>query len=290
MIPSLLLLTALAAGPSAGPAAAPVADPARVPWTELRYEASKLLLTARADVELSRGPLPSSDGRRPEGPTPVVLRLGSSVLSKNTVSTLWLDPEDGRTYLQERRERGRSDEARTYRYDGAGATVTTREPGDDAQTNADPSTWTGRSEEERRDFGPRPEGYGVTVPGALLYLAAALPLDAPGDEATFLVYSRQRLMLAKLRAEEWVDLDLRFAEETPAGRNLRQGPLRTLRLSVAANTLDGAATDLKLFGLEGDIGFFLDPERRMPVRISGKMPIVGSIDIELKEVVLNSAR
>ena len=44
--------------------------------------------------------------------------------------------------------------------------------------------------------------------------------------------------------------------------------------------------EFKLLGLEGDIDLFLEPETRAPLRVDGKIKIVGGVRLRLQRAIL----
>ena len=64
-------------------------------------------------------------------------------------------------------------------------------------------------------------------------------------------------------------------------------PLTALRLVAHSQPVDPASSSVfRIFGLEGDVQLLWDPERRLPVEISGHVKMFGQVEVRLASVTL----
>jgi len=64
--------------------------------------------------------------------------------------------------------------------------------------------------------------------------------------------------------------------------------VRALELTVDAEPVDpgGSGDDLEFLGMKGSVRIVLDPERRAPIEVSGRVPGAGTVVVRLQGVTL----
>jgi hypothetical protein len=71
---------------------------------------------------------------------------------------------------------------------------------------------------------------------------------------------------------------------------LKDESIEVLKISFEPRAMVIEGQEPRVFsflGLKGNFDIYIDKNSRVPVQISGKLPIVGNIDIPLREVRLN---
>ena len=293
---SLLLCSlnqALAAGSSY--------DPSRVQWSRLEFRASKLLVTASSEVEISSQP--STRARRqwltpnqgtpvePSGPEVIHVELGSKLLGKTSDLDLWLDPVSGAAFQRTQLETGkkvRHHRHRSLRFTDEGVLSSTYRATEET-VDRPYDQWTQSESFETYPLNlPRQEVVGE--PSGLFYLLAVAPLEGPGDQALTYVFSKGQVMRVMLAVEEWTEVGV---DHLVSGPSLPDEARVKERRRVMRIRLDGqplvdhdSGVDFEFLGLKGDVEVFLDPERRYPVQISGDIKRAGRGNVRLQRVVL----
>jgi hypothetical protein len=73
------------------------------------------------------------------------------------------------------------------------------------------------------------------------------------------------------------------------GREIRiKRSVPAIKILVDAQPLDpdSEEADLRFLHLKGNIAIYLDPELRVPLRISGRVPFAGMAHVRIRRVVL----
>ncbi len=297
-------LAALLFGASwAAPAAASAElDLNRVAWTELRFKASKLMFRATAEIRLQRAQrgevradLIDPEKRRwidPSDDRNLLLRADSRVLGRQSTARLWMASSDVAAFQRDELSRGRR--YKIYRYADTGVYVQTRRPagGERRKPHA-------RWSLVEAAYSPHPialeAGQRIAEPLALLLVVSAASLDQVGDTAEILVLSKGLLVDVEMQVIARELSSVRYTEVSRAGSREVSGPVDVLRIAVRgrqAGARGGRASaglesaDLVLMGLKGDLEMLLDADSKIPLRIVGKIPLLGRVRLHLRRVQL----
>lgn len=294
---TIALLAALGCGsPALARGAAEALAPGRVPWREVSFQGSKFAISLRADLALEpissalarQELLPSVRGPGIEPPEDgaLVVSLGSEVLGRRSDIRLLIDPRTGAALQRVQTDSGRKQRIKSLRYGEAGISTVRTRPAE-GQKGLPAERWTD-VREGTEDYPAMPEGgLRVSDPTALFYVIASSGLRRPGDTVQVPIFSDDRILMVEAKA-----LDLRRVEvdyervDGEASRRI-QGPATALRLSLDARAVgaDGEAANFELAGLRGDVEMLLDPESRIPLALSGKVPYAGTVSIRVRRVV-----
>lgn len=273
-------------------------DASRVSWASLSYRGRKLMFSIYADIGLEI--LPSAgveaslvettlgEGLDPTGPSSAVLTLTSHGLGTKSLTQVWLGTETGvalqRLSQSERRSKwGR----KTFRFAETGVHMFFHHAaeGEDARR---PENWTGGTNR----FVSYPEwadaDLEVTESTVLFYLLAVSDLEVGGDKFRFQVLSREELMLVELRVAGREMIKVDYIQESN-GKEVRiKRSVPAIKILVDAQPLDPDSdrADLRFLNLKGNIAIYLDPELRLPLQISGKVPFAGMAHVRIRRVVL----
>ena len=279
-------------------------------WRALHFEASKLFLTAKTDLRLSEETapldevlLPSPEGRAwaPPNHRLWTLELFSSAVGRDSRSRVWFDPQSHQAWQRAKERLGSKPYDKLSRYTRDGVYTRRRAPQDDAERNRPADTWTkvGTRFESypgwQASIGGTPAKPSAVVDGPnapcsavlegsqLLVLLSTLNLDAPPTDLCVFADGAVSKLAFEIRGRSKIKLDL---EETRDGttRNLRE-TVEAHCVVIRSQPLDGQlGGQLELLGLEGDVEIFLDPERRFPLEVRGKLPHLGSVRVQLVAV------
>jgi len=301
-VATCLLLSAAASGqPQPSPAAtARPSCAAPVAWSELRFEAHKLLLTATAVVQSETLPAhavagdlrtpPQGEGRAPAGPCVTVLRLSSDVpIGRDETATAWLDADDGGVLQVDKVATGRGAFRKVFRYSDAGFFMWRSAPADDAEERGDPQRWSKRKTEAVT--ATRPAGdLALTDSYALLYLVSRVPRERVGVISSALMFADDRLSEVTFRVEglSLREVDLRL--DWPGGERRIDEKRLLRRISVAAAPLGAGRrekdVDLGFLGMKGELVVWVDMETGLPVELDGRADTVGRLRVTLERATL----
>ena len=289
-----MLLSALPLAAAPGESLAPE----RLRWSELRYHARKLIFTAETAVTaelVAAGPataaLASSGGHDPVVPARdrlARIEIDTEAFGRHSRNTVLVEPASGAALQATSREFGKRARLKTQRFTVDGVAVVRARP--EAGEEKHPvERWSRRSEE----FLPFPAGGdesgAITDSVALFWLLATGPLERPGDTLRVRLLSGGHLVavtIAVVRVTRTrVELVERRAGYEPPRRRDGGGARgdREARLTGMPPSPDG---DLEFLGMRGGVHILLDPVRRAPLEVSGRVPSAGTVTVRLREVAL----
>ena len=278
---------------------------ARIPldWRSLELHDSGVTgsVTARidlrtlsaADVQSTLVDVPNQLSRRVVPPrlqelvasNSVRLLLGTGI---ETQSRLWFNEDDGLPLQLIRIRQGNNPYRKTYRFGSNRVYRLRREPASKAETGQPPEHWSRISE----SFYPLPDPAGecpvILESSQLLYLLTKPDhaLDERPEELC--VFDRKRVYKVRFRTlgREETDVDYRqiaASQETRVRRTLQ-----AFHVTLTSHPVDGTRGDVEPFsflGLKGEIHLLLSSPGRIPLRVRGKVPGFGMIDLELKKLI-----
>jgi len=268
----------------------------RIPWRELRFEGSKfgISLTAKLSLEmvpasLAAGELLPSErtpGIAPAGAQVVTLRLDSEFLGRRSAVELWVDPGTAAALQRIQTESGKRQRVKSERYGERGITGVRHRPAK-GEEGSPPERWS----DLRHGFDEYPAWAGqnlrISDPAALFYVVAAAALEKPGDRLQLPLFSDGDLLSLEVKVVERLRVDVDYVLTQGGSSRHRRESVDALRLSLDARTLGPGAMQhsFELAGLSGDVEMLFDPRARVPLELSGRVPWVGRVAIDLRRVV-----
>jgi hypothetical protein len=287
------------AGADPGPTAAAGEPELRVPWSELRYSARKLLMSAEAVVRV-RAAAPERAGDRladlpadarplqPSGPVVVVEVESELPFGGHERTTTWLDLASGRALQAEKLATGRKFYWKRKRFTEGGFHQWRAEAKSGAEERLASSEWSKRSESSAV-FPPSPDGRPVVDSYGLLYLLAAADLGRAGARAVLLLPADGGLVELEAVAGDVVSQPLDFTDQAGGESVVRSETVALRRVRVDARRVgagaDDSAVDTGLLGIRGGLELLVLADGT-PVEISGQAKRVGRVTIHLTERVL----
>ncbi len=268
--------------------------PGRVWWQSLEFRASKLMVTATAEVTLSEvaddersqlllDTLLLEGTARTAEPRVLRLEIESKLLGRTSLGTLWLRADDAsalrRVQLETRRGRERQ---KTYRFGRREVTTVRLTPADPSEAQGPPESWSQRSDESI----PLPSDLtgGVIDPTALLYAVSAFPPESFREGLRFLTYAGNAVQEVEVRwtGTETVTTAYEIEGATPGGGDRRR-QVEAMVYSAAARALPGSEQQLELLGLKGDLDLIIEVGTLVPLEIRGRLPPVGRVVVRLEK-------
>jgi hypothetical protein len=279
-------------------------EPSRVLWSDLSYRAGKVVVDVKVDIRLAPFSTPEFESiwqTYPQRiPLPTVCQRVYSLEVNRVVDyifsravRLWnqvlFDPQKADSFYRVRLRRGKDDIERTYWFSGEGVHRLRRMPKVKAETSLDPAKWT----DVRTSFYPydltRLGCPQVVDPMLLIYLVSAAPVDEEGKVLSLCVFGKQqlhRVTLGYQRLETLeVDYSLKSGEGTVRKKGKVDGRMVTVK-SVPLVSNKKNAENFSFLGMHEDITIHLDPQLRIPLQVSGRIPTVGLVTLRLSEATL----
>lgn len=272
-------------------------DPSRIGWQRLELEATKLFVTARSEVDLTRPPpaTVASELIRPTGEAALdpradgsyLIAIRTTVLGRESKVRFFFEPGDARALQRSELSLSRNRHRhRTYRYATSGVHSRTRRPAE-GEESCPFSEWS-RITESFIDYPTDLEpGVPVTEAAALLYAVPAADLTDAGDRTLLQVYSRRRVNLVDVEVAGLERIEVDYLEQTAAGERTVAEEVNALKVTLRPRPpAAGEERSFQLLGLEGDVDLYLDRASRTPLQVTGKIKIAGTVRLRLRRVVL----
>jgi|GEM_PF-6776729 len=264
-----------------------------IPYNQLTYEASKLLLTLGTEVTLSKKSVAevSADLVTPKEGNAITPKSGSiyivttdsSFFGKHTTYTLWFDERSAIVQWMREIRRGSKSNVKFYRFSDNGYRDYRKNyPDEDYVVDLGEINSWGNS------FKPylvkAPEDKVISETGALLYLVSQLKLQNAGDEASLLMYSDEQLIDTRLIVVGKVKLKTDFTiVDNGKTQRINEKERSVIQVMVKpVDTQGNPVKDLEVMGLQGEISMYIDEATRLLLQISGEVEIAGKVDVKLK--------
>ena len=287
-----LVIFSGAPAPAFGDAATSILDPARVGWTSVRFHASKYLVSGAATITLENTdlatlaePLMQPGEGTPVEPDDQMLKLGFKIDSSGNSSqgSLLMNTRSGAAVQLVQLKK---DRYRISRFTDIGRYRHTHRP-TDGEESLPHAEWTDQSDELRR-FPAETAGATIAEPVALLYMIGAAPLEKPGDQLELFAVVRKQVFRVRVEvAGNPKEIKIDYKEHSSTGTARRKGKITPLRVLVRGQGLNpDDDEEFEFLGLRGDTEIYLQPETRVPLRLTGAMKVIGKVAFQLREVSL----
>lgn len=288
-----LLVAALVAAGATLLAADP--PPSRTPsWRELVLDGRKLgveaSISVRSSLVLSDQaagawlPTAAASVVRPGGPEVLLLVSQTTFAGRVFDERLWLDPGTRAAIQIDDTETGARNQRKVHRLLAGGFLFEQRLPvrGEESRL---PSAWSDLHRSAERFPPALPASAVVTGALALVGSDVLASLRAPGDRVTCLVLVQSQIEEVTVSVVSKGPTTVGLVEHRNDGDHTVSGPIETLTLELSSRPVDEKASgSFRLFGLEHGILVLWDPGRRVPLRISGQVHLLGKITINLEEI------
>ena len=283
-------------------------DPDQVLWSRLSFRAKRAVVDVKVDVWLA--PFSTAEFASVWRNNPQSIRLpslGQEVYNINvnrvidhifsppvTLSNQVLfEPNQAAALYRVRLRRGKDDIKRTYWFSREGVHRLRTKPSTKREASRDPAKWT----DARTSFYPYdltqlgcPH---VTDPMLLIYLLSAAHIDKSGDSLSLCVFGKQQLHRLRLRVEGLQTLEVDYSENREEGEVRKKGKVDGLRITLEAQPLQSDLKNTENFsflGFHKDITIDIDPELRIPLQISGRIPTIGAVALKLSGVSMRGSK
>jgi len=121
----------------------------------------------------------------------------------------------------------------------------------------------------------------------LIYVVSAAPIEKEGGVLSLCVFGKQQLHQVRLRYQGLENLEVDYVLMGKEGKVMKTGKVDGLRITLESEPMVRDKEDEENFsflGMQGDIAIHIDPELRIPLQVSGKIPTVGAVTLKLSEV------
>jgi hypothetical protein len=203
------------------------------------------------------------------------------------------EPIQAAAFYRVRLRHGKDDIKRTYWFSREGVHRLRTKPSTKGEGSGDPAKWT----DARTSFYPYeltqlgcPQ---VADPMLLIYLLSAAHMDKSGDSLSLCVFGKQQLHHVRMQVEGLQTLEVDYAENREGGKVRKKGKVDGLRVILKAQSLQSDLKDAENFsflGFHKEISIDIDPELRIPLQVSGRIPTIGAVTLKLSGVIMKGSK
>jgi hypothetical protein len=288
----MVLAPAVQAQPSAGPA--------RVPWTYFALQAERMGNRITTEVRIATLPAAAERARFLPGPKGVPFSPAGSELVKLSVTTeieilgrqpvridshVWFDSQDNAPLFRIRTRSGADDYHQLFWFTREGVFRRQREPASRIEAARPPESWT-KLGEHFYPYGPAAQGCPrVLETSMLICLLSEAPITEKEGVPPVCVFHKRILHRIGFHPETVKTVSVDFLEETPSGENRRTGTMPARRIRIESQPLGTYRGDVEDFFEEGLL-LYVSPDGRLPLMVSCALPLIGRMDLRLKEIHL----
>ena len=277
-------------------------DPDQVLWSSLSFRAKRAVVDVKVDVRLA--PVSTAEFQSIWQANPKFIPLPSLSqkiynIEVNRVidhifsppvtlsNQVLFEPIQADAFYRVRLRQGKDDIKRTYWFSREGVHRLRTKPSNKAEASEDPAKWT----DGRTSFYPydltRMGCQQVTDPLLLIYLLSAPRMDKKGDSLSLCVFGKQQLHRVRMQVEGLHALEVSYSESREEGKVRKKGKVDGLRVTLEAQPLHSnlkEAENFSFLGFHKDFTIDIDPELRIPLQVSGRIPTIGMVALKLSGV------
>jgi hypothetical protein len=272
-----------------------------VPWSFLSLQGERLgsrvaadarIEALRAAVEQARFlPIPRGEPVRLSGPEVLKLSLGIQIdiIGRQSIrleDQVWFDPQTGLPLYLIRERFGFRDYHQQFRFAQEGVFRRQREPASAAEAEKPPELWS-KVDEHFYAYPPNEAG-GHPVSETLIYLVSAGAVPPKEGVGMLTVFHKRQLHRVNLRLirEEPVLFD--FMEKSRGVGTRHSGTMPARMIRIESRPIGSYKGDVEEFDFVNDgMLVYLSLDGRMPLRIICEVPLIGRVDLSLKEIRFN---
>ena len=271
-----------------------------VPWSSFTLQASRLGSTATAAVTLevlsAATEIPKFIDSTRSQPFPV---SGAAVqkLSVTTIldilgghrvrfeNQLWLDPLTHTPLYLIRTRFGLKDYYQRFRFTREGVFRLQREPASAEEVEQPPEFWT-RLGEHFYSYPPDQQTCSAVVETSMLIpLIGQFTAEHPDAIEPFCVFHKRQVHRVSVRPQAAQMVPFDYMEKRAGQETRRVGTVSAVSVSIASRPIGSYRGDVEDFIRNGS-RLYLSPEGRTPLVVSGELPLIGRVEMQLREIHL----
>jgi len=277
----------------------------KISWTDLTFTGSKFFTSINVKIQLGPGNLLSAASAEKTGDD---LADCSEKDNESKLLTLkwslkgllaqgqyevkvWFKTADGLPY---KRIRIRNDDdpwVKSYCWEDKGVRRLKIKPVGSAETKQQPIKWT----ERKKSFYEYPKKQtacsSVTDASLIFYILSTLDLSSEKSPFEICVFGKKQLHRLTIRQVKSSPIEVSYKTQTSSQQQETiKEQITPLVYSIKTESLAPEKEEpenFSLLGLHKDIRIYMDPQKQIPVRISGTNNSIGKLDLELQNAGLN---
>jgi hypothetical protein len=277
----------------------------KVSWTKLTFTGSKFFTSINVNIQLGPEnpfspasaiktgtvPVKYSDEENKSRLLTLKWSLNGMLAQGQYEVKVWFKTTDGLPY---KRMRFRNDDdpwVKSYYWEDTGVRRHKIKPGASAENTQPSAKWTDRKEHFYAFPGESAGCSSISDPSLIFYLLSTLDpetLQAPKEICVFGKKQVHRLTIQQVKSSP---IEVSFKARTSSQKEETiKNQITPLVYSIKTAPMAPEKEEpenFSLLGLHKNILIYMDPEKQLPVRISGSNNSIGKIDLELRNAELN---
>lgn len=266
-----------------------------VSWTELIFKGSKLTTRITVKIQLSSGDLSAKSESDPHNCSEIVTAdklLTVQSASKGMTSSqskyeekIWFNETAIQPVKRDRLNSGNEPWVKSYCWENEGVRRQRIQPGTSSEKKQSSTDWKKRDE----SFYKYPiEVTGcdtISDPSLVFYMLSTMEFDRQQKPFKMCVFGRKQLHRLTIGLEKDSSLKVAYKDRSSSGEVAVEDKINPVVYSMTTETFapDNKKPEAYSFlGLNKDIRIYMDPAKRLPVRISGTNNSVGELVLDLK--------
>jgi hypothetical protein len=274
----------------------------RIPWTDLTFHAKNFWVEVSTTVQLTSLPFSEVENELLAAPRGLPIKPTSPQISQMTINTIidpkfrlpvniynriWFNPMDAFALGRISLRRGEDDYKKIYRFTDRGVFRHQLEPKDKNEAALDPEKWTNIKDSFYPYDLTRLECGGVSERSLLIYILSAAAISKMNNPLSLCVFGKRQLHRVRLLQEGTYPLNVSFIEKAHQNEIHKEGRINALKIAISAEPLKSDLNEVENFsflGLHKDIAIYIDPATHFPLQVSGVIPTIGTVHLNLNEV------
>jgi hypothetical protein len=274
-------------------------------WTDLTFTGSKFFSSINVKLQLGSGNLFSAASAKKTGTDLAdcsetdndskLLTLKWSLkglfIQGQYEVKIWFKTADGLPY---KRIRFRNDDdpwVKSYCWEDEGVRRLRILPGSPAENKQPPTSWTDRTESFYEYPKEQTDCSSVMDAPLVFYILSTLDLSSEKNPYEICVFGKKQLHRLTIRQVKSSPIEVSYKIETSSQKKETiKDQITPLVYSIKTESLASEKDEpenFSMLGLHKDIRVYMDPEKQIPVRISGTNNSIGKLDLELRNAELN---
>jgi len=268
-------------------------------WTELVFKGSKLMTNITVKIQLSSADQ-LSGSQSPNGGTGLddcsKAVTGDKVLTVQSSSSgvgssgqyeeeIWFDGKALQPGKRIRLSGGNDPWVKSYCWEDNGVRRLKILPGKSSEKKQSPSNWKKRSESFYEYPADATGCATILDPSVVFYMLSALDLKSQEKPMEICVFGRKQLHRVTVRQEKPSSLKVAYKERSASGESTVKEKITPVIFSMTTKALGANKKKSEAYsflGLNKDIRIFMDPDKRLPVKIIGTNNSIGELVLDLK--------
>jgi hypothetical protein len=198
---------------------------------------------------------------------------------------VWFDPKDGTPLYLIRTRSGLDDYYQQFRFTQEGVFRRQREPASAVEALRPVETWT-KVGEHFYAHPPNAENcHPILETSTLIYLLCDAAGYDPRSRSSLCVFHKRQLHRVSLQTETTETVDFDFLEKRGGGEARRSGKGPANRIQIESRPIGSYRGEVEDFLRDGTL-LYLSPDGRLPLMASCELPLIGRVEMKLKEIHL----